>query len=450
MIDIKKYETEMKKALAELVAIPSVSSERNGVYPFGNECAKALDAVLNLCSGLGFETRNYDYYAGSADFNSNEAALGILTHIDVVPVNKNDWTSDPFTLTERDGKLFGRGAIDDKGPTVAAIFALKAIKDSGIELKKGVRLIIGASEETGCELDIKHYNECAKMPPMVFSPDADFPVITTEKGMIHFAFEKKVQLKNIVSVNAGTVINAVPNAAVAVLKGIPEHDARAVPNDRIAISAENDGTLKIVYSGKAGHASMPETADNAITGLFEYLNKLPLENDDKALVESICRLFPHGDFHGSGLDIAVTDISGVLTCVLSMISTTADKFNASVDIRYPVTLTKEAVKSQIEKEVHKYGYEFAFFDANDPHSVDNNSDFVKTLLSAYTDVTGLEGYCCSKGGGTYVHYIDGGVAFGMEYPDEDSNMHGADEFVKISNLLQAAQVYAEAIIRICS
>lgn len=446
MINLGQYKNDMISSLARLVKIPSVSGEQDGVYPFGKPCAEALDEALKIADELGLKTKNLGYYAGFADFGDGEAELGILTHVDVVPAEPSAWTTDPFTLSERDGKLFARGAIDDKGPAVAVLYALKAIKDSKIPLTKNVRLIFGSSEETGSEKDLEHYLSCEKMPPMVFSPDGDFPIITTEKGAIHFGFEKKVVLENIVKLSAGTVMNAIPGTATITLRNVsfaPENLPSCVE-----ITEEN-GLTTLICHGKEGHASMPEGTENALTKLVELLLTLELSENDKAFLRNLSALFPHGSCLGEGLGIEAEDKSGKLTCVLTVANYENGIFNAVCDIRYPISLTKEKIREQVESKLSGSGFSLTFFDGNTPHSVDEDSELVKALLNAYTSVTGNEGYCRSIGGGTYVHNIEGGVAFGMEFPNEDSRMHGADEFVTIENLIKSAQIYAEAIIALC-
>ena len=436
---------EMKKALARLVKIPSVSGGKDGVYPFGKSCGEALDQFLEICSELGFKTANYDYYAGSADLDDKEPELGILGHLDVVPVSEKDWSFPPFDCTEKDGKLYGRGCIDDKGPVIAALFAMKAVRDCKIPLKKGVRLIVGCSEETGCELDIKHYCKNAVMPPMVFTPDGDFPVITTEKGMIRFAFEGQADLQNILSIKAGTVVNAVPNEAEAVLKNIDASEIAA--SDKVSVTSEADG-LHVVFKGKAAHASTPAEGDNPLTGLIGFLSHLPLAEGDLAFVKKLSKLFPYNDVKGEALGICGEDKSGALTYVFSIADLEGGKLTAKCDIRYPVSMTKEKIRKSLEKALAPQ-FRITDFTANNPHCVDNDGEFVQTLLRVYRSETGLEPYCKAIGGGTYVHDIEGGVAFGMEFPGENNNMHGADEFVRIDSLMRGAKIYAAAIAQLC-
>lgn len=209
MTDIRKYlESHKEETIAdlrELVAIPSVQGDAEEGLPFGKFPAQALEAMLNKCKAAGFTVENVENYAGSADINSLPPELAILSRLDVVPVGEG-WTSPPFTLTADGDKLVGRGAIDDKGPAVAALYAAKAVKDLGIPLKKGVRLIFGTNEENG-SADLAYYRKKRKLPPMVITPDGEYPVINGEKGMLRVYFS--TVWEHPWEIKAGTVINAV-------------------------------------------------------------------------------------------------------------------------------------------------------------------------------------------------------------------------------------------------
>ncbi len=254
MSEIKKYihdhKDEMIRLLAELVAVPSVQGEAAEGCPFGAEPARALALMLEKCREYGFDVENVDNYAGSADFGG-EPGLAVLSHLDVVPAG-DGWSSDPFTLTADGEKLVGRGAIDDKGPAVAALFALRAVKELGIPLKRGVRLIFGTNEENG-SADLEYYRSKRALPPMVFTPDGEYPVINVEKGMLRVYFSAAVPES--VTISAGTVINAVPASC------------------RFEFSKAESGTVE----GTSAHASTPEKGENAITKFFaEHGGELPL------------------------------------------------------------------------------------------------------------------------------------------------------------------------------
>lgn len=409
---LESHKEEMFSFLAELVAVRSVQNEPNGQFPFGKKPAKALEKMLNRCSEYGFITENIDWYAGSADFDSTEPVLAILSHLDVVPEGTS-WSSDPFVLKRMDGKLVGRGACDDKGPAVASLFALKVVKDLNIPLKKGVRLIFGTNEENG-SADLIYYRQKRSLPPMVFTPDGEYPVINGEKGMLRVYFSADY---NGAEINGGEVINAVPqNCSIA--------------------DGERCVTL---YSGKSAHASTPEKGDNAIT------HCLSCENRGIRLLDGLARLFPHGEWDGKSI---FGDISGI-TCVLSLLNTRQNRLYGGIDIRFPLDRTKSEISGIICGKLREIGFEIDSCEGSEPHYTDENSKFVQTLLRVYEKVMGEKGKCLTIGGGTYVHDVEGGVAFGATFPDEENNMHSADEFITEENLLKNAEIMAEAIIALC-
>ena len=422
---IEENKSEMLETLRKLIAFPSVATHIEGdTYPYGEPCAKALDLVLKTAENMGFAVRNYEYRAGAADWSADMQApeLGILSHLDVVPVMAENWSSDPFTMEERDGNLYGRGTIDNKGPAVAALYAMNAIRKAGIPLKKNVRLLFGCDEESGGS-DIVYYLTQDKMPPMVFTPDGNYPVIHIEKGMIRLTFTKKTS-DPILSMEAGTAPNAVPAAAEAVL-----------------LSGE-----KVSFTGLAAHASTPESGNNAITGLLTELSGKEAFTDCKA----VTALFPHGCTGGEGLGIAREDEkSGRLTCICSMMRIKDGEITGTVDIRYPVSVTKEVLLETMQERFAQYGFSMNVLLMNDPHCVPEESDFVQALLSVYEEETGDKGYCIAIGGGTYVHEIEGGVAFGAELPGWDYHMHGDDEFFPVDQLMMTTRMIAAAILRLC-
>ena len=440
MSEIRNYieskKGEMTALLRELVAVPSVQGKAEEGAPFGNGPAKALEIMLDKCREYGFSVENVENYAGSADFGE-DPQLGILSHLDVVPEGTG-WQGDPFTLRIEDGKLIGRGTCDDKGPAVAALFALRAVKELGIPLKKGVRLIFGTNEENG-SADLAYYRQKKALPPMVFTPDGEYPVINAEKGRVCVKFSAKFimheyfleQAHNLLSVKGGTAINAVPESCDFKM-GIPD-----------------EGTPSMIMAtvpGKSAHASTPEKGDNAITkylaGIGKFVTDPPLDK--------LAELFPHGETNGKSCGIALSDdISGETTCVLSQLNTIPGAVTGAVDIRFPVSYKAEQVSSEIVKRLENAGFTVDSLECSEPHLTDGSSEFVQALLRVYERVTGEKGRCISTGGGTYVHDIEGGVAFGAEFPGHDGNMHAAEEFKTEEDLLKNAELMAEAIVEIC-
>lgn len=418
MTTIQKYleekRGEMIDFLAELVAVRSVQGESEKNFPFGKKPAEALAKMLKKCDESGFTVENVENYVGSADLNDLVPELAILSHLDVVPEGTG-WTSDPFTLRydKSTGRLIGRGTCDDKGPAVAALYAAKAVRSAGIPLKKGVRLIFGTNEENG-SADLAYYRKKRPLPPMVFTPDGEYPVINAEKGMIRVCFSTEYHGE---SIYGGSVINAIPESCTV-------------------DSCE--------YKGKSAHASTPEKGENAITKF------LAEKHDSHPVLKSLAELFPHGETDGKSCGLGFSDdISGRTTCVLSLLHTQNNRLYGGIDIRFPLNCKFSTVNSIICGKLEAAGFRIDSCEGSDPHFTDENSEFVQSLLRVYERVTGDKGRCIAIGGGTYVHEIEGGVAFGAEFPNEDGNMHSADEFITVENLLKNAEIMAEAIIEIC-
>ncbi len=428
---------EMIATIQKVISFDTVRKDPDGIYPFGKTTAECLDYVLGLAGKMGAKTLNCDYYAGHADFGEGDEAVGILGHLDVVPVSDHGWIYPPFSGTVADGRIYGRGAIDDKGPAVAVLYALRAIRESGIPLRKNVRFLLGCNEENG-STDLEYYMARHAMPPQVFTPDGSYPIIHLEKGMLRLQFTKATA-DPIARFSAGTAPNAVPaDAAVslsAAFCGTAEQGSQ--------ITRQGN---ELAYKGIAAHASTPESGDNAITGLLTYLGSDSAFADCRALAE----LFPHGCTDGSGLGIACADTeSGALTCICSMLHVENGTLTGCVDIRFPVCTTKETVLEQVQAAFAAKGFQCEALIQSDPHHTPKDSPFVQDLLAVYEEQTGTPGECIAIGGGTYVHDIPGGVAFGMEYPGWDYHMHGDDEFLPLEQLEENTRMMAAAILRIC-
>ncbi|MBP5303814.1 MAG: Sapep family Mn(2+)-dependent dipeptidase [Clostridia bacterium] len=454
---MQEHRQEMIDALRALVKHPSVRRVSSPNAPFGQPVADALHTYLDLAKSFGFTTKNFNYFAGTVEWGG-PAKLGILSHLDVVPEGTG-WTYPPFNVTEQEGYLYGRGVIDDKGPTIAALFALKAIKDLQIPLKKGVRLIVGCSEETGGE-DMDYYKECEPFPPLLFTPDGDFPVINIEKGRFYPVFTanlaKTAAPCAVKEIHAGTVVNAVPETATAILHGISVEEIKQtidhLGTHGLSFSfEESDYTLQMTVSGTAAHASTPEKGVNALTGLLKILSALDLDRcDSTEAIQMLAKWFPFGDVFGEALGLACQDeCSGSLTCVLSCLIMTEDRLEAQIDIRFPLVCTKESLEKSF-KSFEETSLFTITTTGVDPHHVPADSPFVRTLLDIYESVTGDAGCPIAIGGGTYVHGIPNAVAFGAEYPGDDNHMHGADERLAIDKWLQTATIYAQTIYTLCS
>lgn len=443
---IQSKEREMISDLAELVAVPSVKGDPYRAAIFGEEPRKALYKMKEICDRMGFKTAVYDEVVLVADYGG-DPELGILAHLDVVPAQPENWASDPFALTEKDGVLFGRGAIDDKGPAVAALWALNAVKELGIPLKKGVRLIFGTDEENG-SADLEIYKKHASFPPKVFTPDGSFPVINVEKGMLRLQFSGNTGI-NQMEFRGGNIPNAVADKAKTIMRRVSADKVRAaIPEEseaKFTVTERGDNVF-ISCDGRAAHASTPENGVNAVTALLSLMNKLTNE----PALQSMERLFPFGENDGNAFGLKCSDESGALTCVLSMFAIMpSGECEGTVDIRFPTCTDLETVKSKIGSVLESKKFKYDVLLGEEPHTVPEDSEFVKELLSVYEDVEGEKGRCIAIGGGTYVHNIEGGVAFGAERGNTDYHMHGDNEFITAEELLKDAVLFAHAIIKVC-
>lgn len=410
--------------ICDMISVKSVSVKSDDKnFPFGKDCALALEMFLKKASDMGFITNNIDNYVGTVSFDDREAKLGILCHLDVVPADESGWTvTKPFEPVVKDNKIFGRGAIDDKGPAVAVLYAMKIIKNAGIALNKNVKFIVGCDEENGSS-DIEYYRKKESFPEYVFTPDGDFPVINFEKGMLRVEISCDISDKY-KFMNAGKVANAVPEKA--------------------EIIKENGEIVSV--QGKSAHASTPDRGDNALTKLIEKLSETTTDD----IWKKLAKLFPYGDNNGKGLGIyASDDETGEVTCVLSMAEIRKGKFVGCFDVRYPNNVVLEEITGKIDKILYDNDFEIRYILKENHHYVSPESDFVKKLLKVYEDETGENAKPVAIGGGTYVHDIEGGVAFGAEFPGENNNMHGNDESIKIDSLKKSIRLYLNAILEIC-
>lgn len=457
---IDSHKEEMIQDIFTLCRINSEKMPASPGKPYGDGPAQVLSKALELAAGYGFATRNYDNYVGTADLNDKEKQLDILAHLDIVPAGEGWQVTEPFTPFLKDGNLYGRGTADDKGPAVAALYALRCVKDLNIPLSKNVRLIMGCDEECGSS-DIQQYYKIEKEAPMTFSPDAAYPVTNVEKGRLAGEFSADFApsgaFPRLVSLEAGLKVNIVPGKAHAVVEGVDPSVLEQTANevkDAIGITFHLETTgsqTKITAEGIGAHAAHPQEGNNALTGLLTYLTKLPLAPcAQMTAVANLLSLMPHGDVNGTTLGVDMEDeISGRLTLAFSMLKVTADHLEGCFDSRCPVCANNENMLNVAKANMASAGITLHNDSFRPPHHVDGDSHFVKTLLSVYEAYTGQKGECQSMGGGTYVHDLEHGVAFGASMPGTDNRMHGADEFAVLDELLVSAKIFAQVIVELC-
>ncbi len=461
------HREEYLEDLASLVAINSERMEAKEGMPFGEGAAAALKKGEEILKKWGMTTRNYENYCITGDLNDKERAVDILAHLDVVPAGEGWSVTEPFVMKEQDGRVYGRGTADDKGPALCALYAMRAIKELNIPLKKGVRLILGSDEECGSG-DIEYYFSKEPHAPMSFSPDADFPLINIEKGGLHSGFTTEPQIEEmlprILEIKGGVKINVVPDRAEALVEGISMETliaycskAKNTMGLQYSMKRENiDGRscVRIFVQGQTAHASTPEDGKNAVTGLLQLLSRMPFaESVDFLKLKGISKAFPYQDYDGTAMGVNITDpVSGHTSLALTMFTYSEKEFTGMFDCRASIAANDENLTKVIYERFKGLGL-LPMEDRTmyPPHQVDADSFLVKSLMKAYMDVTGdTQAKPLAIGGGTYVHDIDNGVAYGCGLPGVDNRMHGADEFFELRQIEIGCQVLAQAIINLCN
>ena len=457
--DAPARRAQLVEAISRLVRIRSVREEPQPGMPFGPGPAAALAEALKLAGELGFATKNYDNYVGAVDLNDKDTALHILCHLDVVGEGTGWTVTEPYEPKEVDGMLYGRGTDDDKGPAVAALLAMQAVRDLGVPLKHNARLLLGTDEESGSS-DIEYYYGKEPYAPCTFSPDGEFPVINIEKGSYKPVFTKTWEAETatprVKEFHGGFRINVLPPEAECVIAGLSAQAAQSCCDQAAAHTGasfelrEEGDDLRILCHGTGAHASTPEEGNNAITALLHLLTLLPLAKvGSTAALRALAVLFPHGDCAGKALGIAQADeISGPLTLAFSLLEVTPTGLTGQFDSRTPICADEANCRDRAEAAFAKYGFS-ATGGMEAPHHTPADSPLVKTLLKCYEQYTGSKGECLFMGGGTYVHHIPGGVAFGCCMPGFNGNMHGADEHTCIADLLTSCKIFTQAIIDLC-
>ncbi len=445
---LSQYREEMMETVRKWVRIPSVKGEAAPGAPFGAAARQALDTAMADCEKFGLKTQIFDGYAGHADLGegSTRDALAILAHLDVVPVG-DGWTKEPFGGQRVDGKIYGRGTSDDKGPAVAALYAMRAVKEAGVPLRRKVRLILGCDEECGSS-DMAYYKKVTEMPRSGFSPDADYPVINIEKGGSHVRFVGDLSPEGlqVLSMQVGERTNVIPGFASALVEGDEELAAKAEEAGKelgFPVKATVcNGAVILETTGLTGHAAFPSHGKNAIGQMLLLFKALGSQGALLELADSVGMTY-----NGENLGIAMRDdVSGELTGSLDIIRIENGRLEAVMDVRYPVLFHPGRMYELLNQRLQYLKAEDA--GTRPPHFVSDKTELVQELLEAYHEVTGGEKRTIAIGGGTYAQSMEEGVAFGALFPGEVEMAHQADEYITEESLFQNARIFARAIIRL--
>ncbi len=437
---VEKYKDEAFDLLKRLIACESVLDEYKpeSDAPFGVECKKALETLLAQASKDGFITKNVDNYAGHISYGKGDEIVGVLAHLDVVPVKKEEWDTYPFTLTFKGDKMFARGSLDDKGPLVASYIAMKALKDLGFKPNKEIRLIAGCDEESGSRC-LEHYFKYEKKPELGFSPDADFPLIYGEKGMTSYDILGDVSDDIIAEFICGDRYNIVPSKASMKLKIDLKKEFKEFLKAN-NYQGEIEGDNYISY-GRASHGAFPQNGLNAAYIMFEFLNKY----SDSKLAKFFNEYYL-GDVYGKKLGYDMYDEEmKALTSNLAIVMIENDKLRIGVNCRVPLDSGFKVIRSSLDKATAKYGYTYKVLFENPRHYVPRDSFLVKTLMNAYKEVTNDDSEPITIGGGTYAREIECAVAFGALMPGREDVCHIANEYMFVDDFLNAIKVYVKAL-----
>ena len=423
------------KWLQDILKINTVESTAKENYPFGEGVGKCLEYSLNLLKSLGFRTKNLEGYCGWGEIGEGEL-FGILNHLDVVPEGSN-WTYPPYGAEIHNGKLYGRGTLDDKGPFIACLFATAKLLQEGFIPRKRIRFILGCDEESGWKC-MERYFKTEEIPKLGISPDGDFPVINCEKGIVYHSLKFSVP-EGIFELFGGNRANMVPDKATCRVRFSDKIENRA--KEKSLKISKNGDTFTLEAFGKSAHGSHPELGENAIMKIYYALGA------EYPVFEKMYNAF--NDFSGKSIGLDLSDEkSGKLTLNLGTAKIADKTIVNELDIRYPISYNKNDI-TRILKENLPIEISQEFF--HDPLYVDENHPMIKSLLKAYDEALGNKekSQPISIGGGTYARCLPVGVAFGPILPGMDSPMHQKDEYISIENLKKLVKIYYKAIKEIC-
>ncbi|MDA1531745.1 dipeptidase PepV [Bacillus cereus group sp. TH260-2LC] len=455
--EVAKRKDDLIRDTQQFLQIKSVWEEESAKEgaPFGEGVEKALSFMLHKGETEGFTSKNLEGYAGHLEMGQGEELVGILCHVDVVPEG-DGWTTPAYSADIRDGKIFARGAIDDKGPTMAAYYAMKIVKELGLPLSKRVRMILGTDEESNWKC-VDHYFKNEEMPTIGFAPDADFPIINAEKGIsdiqvVQNGSEEKKGTYELVSFESGRRLNMVPDFAEAVVTG-EDVSALTVAYEEYLQTAKKIGeaivegnTVTLRIKGISAHGSTPEKGENAGLLLANFLTTVALDGKGASFVSFATETFT-GDTLGEKAGISYKDdISGPLTVNVGRLSYAKENGgNLGLNVRYPVTTNFEETIAKLKEYMGTHGFEVADYSNSRPHHVDKDHVLIRTLQRVYEEQTGEKAELLAIGGGTYARSLKAGVAFGPLFPGKEELAHQKDEYIEIEDLLKATAIYAQAI-----
>ena len=456
--EVLNHKEDLLKDLFDLLSVRSIlGTDITEETPFGSGPREALDLILSFGKRDGYKTKLVENKAGHIEVGEGEELFGILGHVDVVPVVEADWTSHPFKPEIRDGKIFARGSLDDKGPTMAAYYAVKLLDKLGVKWNKRVRVIVGSDEETGFRC-VEAYFKHEEQPASGFTPDAMFPLVYAEKARATFDHKLKFVSEDgeynykLVKFNGGQVLNMVIASAKAELEGevadIKEKFEKFLAQEKLEGEVEVENTIKLTLKGKAAHGSTPQYGINGATKLAEFLSTLGLDNNGKNFVNYIVEKLANDPF-GEKLGINYADDEmGEATYNYGILEYDLERKIGvvSTDCRHPKKFDLVDRLNRINVD----NIDIEVTSTKEAHYVPKDDELVTTLMDVYRKHTGdTKNDAFVLGGGTYARCLKKGVAFGLLFPGKEDTMHQANEYLEVEDLLLATAIYAEGIYKLC-
>ena len=456
--EVLNHKEDLLKDLFDLLSVRSIlGTDITEETPFGSGPREALDLILSFGKRDGYKTKLVENKAGHIEVGQGEELFGILGHVDVVPVVEADWTSHPFKPEIRDGKIFARGSLDDKGPTMAAYYAVKLLDKLGVKWNKRVRVIVGSDEETGFRC-VEAYFKHEEQPASGFTPDAMFPLVYAEKARATFDHKLKFVDEDgqynykLVKFNGGQVLNMVVASAKAELEGeasdIKEKFENFLAQEKLEGEVEVGNTIKLTLKGKAAHGSTPQYGINGATKLAEFLSTLGLDNNGKNFVDYIVEKLANDPF-GEKLEINYSDDEmGEATYNYGILEYDLERKIGlvSTDCRHPKKFDLVDRLNGIKVD----NIDIEVTSTKEAHYVPKDDELVTTLMDVYRKHTGdTKNDAFVLGGGTYARCLKKGVAFGLLFPGKEDTMHQANEYLEVEDLLLATAIYAEGIYKLC-
>lgn len=441
MLELKE---DIFQSIRESVAIESLKGEPEENAPYGRGPKEALDHMLALGEKLGFKTGNVDNRVGWIEYGEGEEMVGVLGHVDIVPLG-DGWDYDPLGCEVHDGKMYGRGVMDDKGPTIGAVYAMKAIRDLGLPIDRRIRVMFGTDEENGSSC-VKHYIEVGGEKPTIgFTPDAEYPVIFCEKGQTFWGMKKKVEQPSsvkVLSIKGGTATNVVTPRCTMEVEG----DLALSESKGITVTKENGKTI-VVSEGKGAHGSTPHAGVNAAIQLFAALKDggIDLGGDLQTAINFIMDKI-NTETDGTTLGINWTDEeTGSTTVNLGLVDFTEENLSFTLDIRYSVAADRETLIDRVKKAAEAYGLTASIDQEGKLLYVPKESELVQKLMSVYKEETGRTEEPIAIGGGTYAKAFENMVAFGPIFPGDEEVIHQPNEYAEVDKLMKSFQIVAAAM-----